>query len=345
MSRIKDLKLKPENCLNVVDILSLVLSTEKTIYIETLLRLMKQTKDYNSINKELRQQLIDAYGTPKEQLESIPEFHLLFYHSFIDSLFNRDDLKTYKKFCELNERKLIENTDLNSYKSYEDIMRAVGVAELKLDMKELEKQTIKLFEDDTFLVIKPLTYLSSKKYGSNTKWCTTSHNDYSYFKRYAGDGILIYFINKITGKKCACYYSLVKEKEFSFWNQMDLRVDSIECELPDNVMKVVRNEITNVRKTNRSYLSISERLKDDRLYEPHVSKELSAVSETTEEQDMDVREIVYRLEPDRPTESRMDEETNEPEMVKVSMMEQIMDERAENPAESGISSMRNGEGI
>jgi hypothetical protein len=48
------------------------------------------------------------------------------------------------------------------YKTFNEIKNAVDVVDLKLIKKELEKQTVKTFEDDTYLIVRPLTYLSSK---------------------------------------------------------------------------------------------------------------------------------------------------------------------------------------
>lgn len=264
MSRIKELKSHPDHNINVVDMLSLVLNDPKAAYLETLLRLMKNSKDYEKINTELRDHFLFTYGLSRKQVMDIPDFKLNFYFKFLDTAFLTEDIKTFKRFCELCERNLITNSDLTTYSSFDQISQAVGAAELKLDMRELEKQTIKIYEDDEYLAVKPLTYLSSKKYGSNTKWCTTS---YEYFKRYSTNGILIYIINKLSGKKCACFYSLLAhEKEFSFWDQKDKKVDSIECDLPDDIINTIKNEVTNVRKSNRSYLTNEQTQKEDSLY-------------------------------------------------------------------------------
>ncbi len=48
----------------------------------------------------------------------------------------------------------------------------MSLADLKMVDKEMEKQIEKLFEDEQWLVLKPLSYLASKKYGASTKWCT-----------------------------------------------------------------------------------------------------------------------------------------------------------------------------
>ena len=78
----------------------------------------------------------------------------------------------------------------------EDVMNQISIAELKLIDKELEKLVLKLHEDEEWLIIKPLTYESSKKYGAGTKWCTAADNEDYQFYNYTNRGILIYTINK-----------------------------------------------------------------------------------------------------------------------------------------------------
>lgn len=266
MSKIKTLKTDPNNNVNVVDILSLVVPSEKTVYLETLLRLMKNTANFNEVNAEIKAYLQKTFGTDEKTLNEIPPFHLMFYYRFIDAMFAADDLEVYRKFIDYNERKLIENNDIAKYTSFDDVKNAVSLVDMKLMIRELEKQTVNVFEDEEYLIVRPLTYLSSKKYGANTKWCTTSQNDYSYFRRYAKDGILLYILNKVTGVKVGVYYSLLLTvKEFSFWDQADIRVDSMESGLPPYILDIIKTEVTINRRTNRSYLTKDEIDKDDSL--------------------------------------------------------------------------------
>jgi hypothetical protein len=131
--------------------------------------------------------------------------------------------------------------------------------------KEMEKQVKVVFENDEWLLVRPLTYLSSKKYGSNTKWCTTTESNPEYFLKYSKKGVLIYCINKMTGYKVASFYSLDKhDPEFSFWNQKDSRIDSLETELTDDLRKIIFEESKGKgAKTNRFLLSDEERTKEE----------------------------------------------------------------------------------
>jgi hypothetical protein len=139
----------------------------------------------------------------------------------------------------------------------------MSLASLKLIDKEMQKQVQKLYETDEWLVIKPLSFLASKKYGSSTKWCTTNEDNPEYYLKYSRRGILIYCINKISGDKVAAFKSLDEsyEKETSFWNLVDQRIDSLESGLPNEVMILIKNEFTNTKQSNWDILSDEEKNK------------------------------------------------------------------------------------
>jgi len=107
--------------------------------------------------------------------------------------------------------------------------------------------------------------LASKKYGSNTKWCTTQSDNPEYFLKYTKKGVLIYCINKVTGYKVASFYSLEKnDPEFSFWNQKDAKIDSLDSELTDELRKIIQTVSKGSdAKTNRFLLSDDQRIKEE----------------------------------------------------------------------------------
>jgi hypothetical protein len=85
--------------------------------------------------------------------------------------------------------------------------------------------------------------------------------------KYSKRGVLIYCINKKTGYKVASFYSLDKnEPEFSFWNQKDTRIDSLDSELTDELRLVIQKTSKDPKaKTNRFLLSDDQRNKEDKL--------------------------------------------------------------------------------
>lgn len=266
MSRIKQIKTAPENNINLFKLFSLLVPEKKDKYTETLLRIINNTPKIENHLSEVREILKREFTIEEIEFDSLEKLEQLFFYRIID-MFNHTDLKSFRKFCEYNERGLIKQNDLSRYGSFDEIMNSLSIAELSSDIKDLEKQVKILFENDEWILVRPLTFLSSKKYGSNTKWCTTSENNPEYFLKYSKRGVLIYCINKITGYKVASFYSLHKDDpEFSFWNQKDSRIDSLETELTDELRKIILDESKfKGAKTNRFLLSDDERIKEDKV--------------------------------------------------------------------------------
>lgn len=265
MTRTKDLRI--ENSIDIFDLFSLFVPDRKNKYVELLLRIMKKTKNIESHKKEVVSKFVTEFNLDINELEKVPTLQLILFYRIVEDMFNFEDLKSFQKFCQYNERGIIKQNDLGRYSDFEQILSELSVAELIHDQKKLEKQTITLLDDDEWLIVRPLTYLSSKKYGANTKWCTTQENNSDYFIKYSTKGVLVYCINKKTGYKVAVFYSLDKnEPEFSFWNQKDTRIDSFETELTEDIKKLIWSVVKDKKvKTNRFLLDESERLKEDKL--------------------------------------------------------------------------------
>jgi len=81
-----------------------------------------------------------------------------------------------------------------SYKPKKEslINREVIIEKFKVEPHEY----IKLFENDEFLLVIPLTFEASCKYGAGTKWCTTSKDNDDMFKKHNRMGSLGYVIIK-----------------------------------------------------------------------------------------------------------------------------------------------------
>lgn len=267
MSRTKELKTNPEFNVNMFELFSLFSPDKKTKYTETLLRIMKKTPNIEEHCQEIKEFLSKEYNIQKSDLDGVPSLQLVFFYRIIDTMFNSSDLKTFQKFCEFNERGLIRQNDVSTYQTFDEINNAVSIAEIVAQGKDLEKQVKLVYEDEEWLFVRPLTFNASKKYGSNTKWCTTTDSNPEYFTKYASRGVLIYCLNKKTGYKVASFRSLDKnDPEFSWWNQKDSRIDSLQSELPDELLKVIRVEsMENKPKTNRFLLSDQDREIEDKF--------------------------------------------------------------------------------
>jgi hypothetical protein len=258
MSRIKELRTNEDYNLNIVSILEMFSPEGKSKYTETLLRMMKNTPNLKEHTKEIKLVLNDKFPfIEKSKLDLMSDIQIMLLYKFIDGFFNMEDLQKYRKFCEYNERNLIEENDLTKYKSFDQMIAAMGVAEMKAEEKELETQVIKIHEDAEWLMVRPLTFKSSCKYGANTKWCTTTEHNQEYYNKYAKRGVLIYCINKKNGYKVAAFYSLDKnEPEFSYWNQKDTRIDSTDSQLPLELIGFIRDYVKDSKvKSNTAMLS------------------------------------------------------------------------------------------
>lgn len=263
MSRIEELKKQnPSFNVNYIDVINSILP--KSIYTEMAVNLLKNdnlTRKNNQEKKDLISELVNEYKVDEKMLESMSFIEVNNIFRTVVDYFGYDNFKTIQKFAELNDRKLIENNDLTSYKKFKELELQISLSSLKVVDKELEKQILRLYETDEWLVMKPLSYLSSLKYGASTKWCTAADNNPEYFYKYVKRGVLIYVINKKTGNKVAAFKTANGEydKETSFWDITDQRIDSMESGLSYEVMDIIKNEFTNNQISNWDILDDKER--------------------------------------------------------------------------------------
>ena len=239
--------------ITLYDILTTLFPEPK--YLEMIVNLIKKerldkkttysSKEIENHLKKRGQNLVDKYSDNRESFM----YSILGY----EFLFNEEQYRTIDEFISNSNQKLLNGVDLTAIKQYEDLNKLNSLCEIKKMGNELEKEIVKLLENDEWLVLRPLTHLSSMKYGSSTKWCTTSQYEPNYFTRYTREGALIYCINKLTGLKVAAYKNY-DEKVMSFWNMEDSRIDSLESGLPFEILVLIRVEIGKY-KTNHDLMS------------------------------------------------------------------------------------------
>jgi len=168
MARIKDLKTQnPSYTIDVIEVLSSMDPSKSNKYLPFMIKCTADWVEW--INNELKNE------TFKEMFEVIKDFE------------------------DLSERNLLENKDIYSYESNQDIIEAVKFAKEKVTRSEVKKkETEVLFEDDRWLIVYPLTTRSSNLYGKGTKWCVSSEdNNYGkYYKQYTENGCLVFVIDK-----------------------------------------------------------------------------------------------------------------------------------------------------
>ena len=255
MSRINELKKQyPELNITMFDLMVRLDTTKTHKYLPLMCKIFGKRfnvkemwrKDELSMGLlELQSNLINK-GISTDGLTDNQMFYL---SNYITENFTTETYHTLKLFMEYMDKNMIEKNDVTSYKDIDDIRGVVTLAAMKGLTKELEGQVIKEYEDEKWVVVRPLTFSASAKYGSSTRWCTTYQKEKNYFEKYWRRGILVYFINKETGYKFAGYKGLDGDSEFSFWNAEDSRVDYLDVDADDYlypiVKKIFRSEFTN----------------------------------------------------------------------------------------------------
>jgi hypothetical protein len=256
MSRINELKKQyPELNVTIFDLLNGMDPTKTYKYLPLLCKIFSKRFDIDTPTnkKEIIMELKWSFKKKGVSFKDKSLSELYALHQLTD-FYPTEDFETMKDFIEQMEKNNIVNKDITSYKDLTEIRGAVSLASINELSKELETQVIKEYEDDKWVIIRPLTFQSSAKYGASTRWCTTYQKEKQYFEKYWRRGILVYFINKKTGYKFAGFKSLNGDAELSFWNSSDHRIDYLDVEADEYLFPIVR-KILNSTKTNKDLCS------------------------------------------------------------------------------------------
>lgn len=259
MGRINKIKEQNPNMeISLIDLVNILIPESKPKYVSLALKMVDNNMErISNFSDDVKQSMINEFGIEESKFSNFSKYQKAFL-SVLEVVLKNSDIQYLRKFIQLNEKGLIENKDITSYKTTEEIVEAISVAELKNLKNELSKEVLKLYESDEWLVIKPLSWLSSQKYGSSTKWCTSMERSPEYFLRYTKEGILIYCLNKKTGNHVAAYKRIVYDIEVSFWDIYDKRIDSMESGLPSEIINLIREELNTV---NTNYDLLNEKQK------------------------------------------------------------------------------------
>lgn len=264
MSRIDTLKKQfPHLNITLLDLLSEIDGTESHKYLQLLCKVFKKNHSFENPNdpehkyrKEEMNSVLNKAGINSTDDASVGYIKT----RFLD-MYNISDLELFHEFKTHMENNRIEGTDLTKYSDISDLQRAISYANIKAVQKSLEKQVHKEYEDDKWLFVRPLSFESSRVYGSATKWCTTFKREKEYFFKYFHQGALVYVINKQNGYKAAMYIEIhnITSDEVSFWNSEDTRVDFLSLEFDDYLIPIFKR-IKGDRKKNSEFLSSIELL-------------------------------------------------------------------------------------
>jgi hypothetical protein len=108
----------------------------------------------------------------------------------------------------------------------------------------------KIYEDSNILIVKPLTYEASCKYGSGTRWCTTMADTPTYFKQYtSGDNQSLYYVILKKFDRHNKFYKIAIHKkpgEETWYDSTDERMTEREKDVfnlgAPKVIETIRND-------------------------------------------------------------------------------------------------------
>lgn len=119
--------------------------------------------------------------------------------------------------------KKIQNKDIMSYKTLPDLAQAIQPYEGQKDVSKKQQvkqlksdEAEKVLDNSVWLIVHPKTHKADCYYGANTKWCTASKDDDTWFDEYNDKGPLFILINKKNGKKYQFHFETL-----SFMNELD----------------------------------------------------------------------------------------------------------------------------
>ena len=266
MAKLSEIKQKnPELNFSLIDFLTLVDTSDTNKFVPMMINCINSEFKKRITTREIQFNNLRMDKIKSKFLESKKDLNYI--EPFID-FFNHILLDTCGKdiildFMDLYQRNYVENLDLNTISDLDQLREIYNKAHSKFITNTSHKEVVKVIDDQEWLIVRPLTYESSRAYGAGTKWCTTSKDSPHHFFRYYSRGILIYCINKITGYKVAVFWDVNDESSPTFWNVLDNQIDSIMTELPPYILKHIKN----LPKTSNASLCDEKTLQINAQYE------------------------------------------------------------------------------
>lgn len=212
MSRLDKLKEQhPELNINVIDLISIIDPTDTYKYTEFLIKHLKTWYSGTDIQVALG---VDFFGD--------------------------ENIEVLNKFENHVKANRIQNKDISQHKDFRTLLVEVKNADEIVRLKELEKQTKKLFDNEEWLVLIPLSYEASKLYGMDTKWCTTQEK---YWNDYIVNYKLIYVINKKTNGKYAISRHKGQDHNIKGWLSDDEETSPLLLPIPQELWTAIMPEL------------------------------------------------------------------------------------------------------
>lgn len=158
------------------------------------------------------------------------------YHDIVESLspqkvtkmFNFLELDEHFSSIETENKIKSKPKDINSFDTIQDLIYFFEKYEEFLtiagDEKKIKEEVEKIYENDRFLIVRPLSHRSSCYYGANTQWCTTTRHSDDNFIKYTTSGKLYYIIDKKSTDSTYGKMALLinkKNNNYEIYNQKD----------------------------------------------------------------------------------------------------------------------------
>lgn len=180
--------------------------------------------------------------------------------SFIDRRVSKKDTEEFanrlksgdlENFATSYDKIVKSPKDINVYphinsirEFYDQIKRRTYTTD---EVKKAKNESKKLYEDQKYLIVQPLTHQASCVYGAETKWCVASRDSSRYFDDYIRNSKFVYVINKkgtnIRNSKFAI--RIPESGKPEVWDQQDNRssFDTLYASMPgiDEILSNILN--------------------------------------------------------------------------------------------------------
>lgn len=144
------------------------------------------------------------------------------YPETLDFIFGISDLAdTNFKYADFVLRELSPNDDVDEIEEVVELVKDFDRFKQSLEVKDINQYDLdglrmaikkhtessksqsnkfdpsdvkKIYEDVNVLIVRPLTHKASCKYGSGTRWCTTTRDEPSYFNNFTANNSALYYV-------------------------------------------------------------------------------------------------------------------------------------------------------
>ena len=313
---IKKIK-KENNSINIslIDLMGKLDTSETKKYTQFLVKILKKNFD-NEQDFSVRES--SHWERKIDQVLNNSTFDGWITRKILTNLYGWDEVDSFINFCDFMERGLTNEKDISKYDSWDMVASEVFQAKNRNLFKKAKKEVKVVYEDDQYMCIKPLTYAASVSYGYQTKWCTASVQEPSYFYNHSKDGVLVYLIDKINNVKFGFYHN---SYQIQIYNQKDDRIDSMETGLPLELLhKLIgemkseakdknfnyklfgESELENMKKYRGNDTMVEPVSMDEMLMEEPIGYENEMMDQSVSEMLNNLQERVRRLRPTNPLE-------------------------------------------